>query len=294
MEGAWGAGANEAVHLIFEDKVSAIVGSQDGRNAHLAEQAATRSEVVFLSAWSGDPSLSQAFVPWFFSCVPNYNQQAAVFTEEICIRRKIHRITAIVDNEFDSKSALTSFIRIIKESGNTLPEQWNLKNAGSDLSELASHLRKSKTEGLILFTKPLTALKITAFIRQNHLNPAIFAPLFVLDENEIPGKDYKLFENVVFLSSEHWSGNKARPFRDEFREKYGYEPGNVAAYAFDATQVLIEAIRKGGTGREKIQKALAEISFRGVTGMFQFDGKGNRVGDISLVQIKNGNPVKIE
>ena len=46
------------------------MGSHDGRNAHLVEQVATKSQVVFLSAWASDPTLSQAFVPWFFSCVP--------------------------------------------------------------------------------------------------------------------------------------------------------------------------------------------------------------------------------
>lgn len=63
MEGPWGTGSKEAVSLIFEEKVWALLGSHDGRNAHLVEQAATRSIVVFVSAWTGDPTLSQAFIP---------------------------------------------------------------------------------------------------------------------------------------------------------------------------------------------------------------------------------------
>ena len=76
MEGPWGSGAKEAVKMIFDDEVCAIMGSIDGRNAHVVEQVTTKSRTVFLSVWSGDPTLSQAFVPWFFSCVPNNNQQA--------------------------------------------------------------------------------------------------------------------------------------------------------------------------------------------------------------------------
>jgi branched-chain amino acid transport system substrate-binding protein len=82
MEGPWGTGSKEAVNLIFEEKVWALLGSHDGRNAHTVEQAATRSIVVFVSAWTSDPTLSQAFVPWFFNCVPNDNQQAASLTKE--------------------------------------------------------------------------------------------------------------------------------------------------------------------------------------------------------------------
>ena len=71
MEGPWGTGSKQVVDLIFNEKVWALLGSHDGRNAHLAEQAATKSATVFVSAWSGDPTLSQAFVPWFFNFVPN-------------------------------------------------------------------------------------------------------------------------------------------------------------------------------------------------------------------------------
>ena len=83
MEGPWGTGSKQAIKLVFEDKVWALLGSHDGRNAHLVEQAATKSIVVFISAWSSDPTLSQAFVPWFFNCVPNDRQQADAMTEEI-------------------------------------------------------------------------------------------------------------------------------------------------------------------------------------------------------------------
>jgi len=65
----------------------ALFGSHDSRNAHLVEQAATKSQVVFVSAWSGDPTLSQAFVPWFFNCVPNDYQQVASLIEEIYYKR---------------------------------------------------------------------------------------------------------------------------------------------------------------------------------------------------------------
>ena len=85
MEGPWGTGSKQAVNLVFDEEVVAMLGSHDGRNAHLVEQVSAKSRVVFLSAWSGDPTLAQAFVPWFFNCVPNDLQQADVLIEEIYI-----------------------------------------------------------------------------------------------------------------------------------------------------------------------------------------------------------------
>jgi ABC-type branched-subunit amino acid transport system substrate-binding protein len=71
-------------------------------------------------------------------------------------------------------------------------------------------------------------------------------------------------------------------------------PGPVAAYAYDGMNIMIEAIRKGGSDSEKIQKILKEISFDGVTGLIQFDDKGSRKGKPGLMEIKNGIPVRVE
>ncbi len=105
MEGPWGTGSKQAVNLIFEEQVVALVGIHDGRNAHLVEQAATKSQVVFLSAWPGDPALSQAFVPWFFNCVPNDNQQAAAIFKEIYETRKYGNIVVVHEQEYDSEKS---------------------------------------------------------------------------------------------------------------------------------------------------------------------------------------------
>jgi|FLOH01.1.fsa_nt_gi ABC-type branched-subunit amino acid transport system substrate-binding protein len=75
MEGSWGTGSKQAVDLIYKDNVWAILGSHDSKNAHLVEQVIAKMHTVFLSAWASDPTLSYANVPWFFSCVPNDNQQ---------------------------------------------------------------------------------------------------------------------------------------------------------------------------------------------------------------------------
>jgi ABC-type branched-subunit amino acid transport system substrate-binding protein len=68
----------------------------------------------------------------------------------------------------------------------------------------------------------------------------------------------------------------------------------VANYAFDGMNLLIEAIRKSGSGYEKIQKALSEIRYNGVTGTIQFDERGNRKGIPGFVEIKNGISVSVK
>jgi branched-chain amino acid transport system substrate-binding protein len=292
MEGPWGTGSKQAVDLIFENEVWALLGSHDGRNAHLVEQAATKSTVVFLSAWSSDPTLSQAFVPWFFNCVPNDRQQADELIIEIYNKRKITGVVTIADNTYDSNQSLNIFLKNVKLSGKNEPVNFLYDNYIGELDILADQIIKSKANCIILFCQPSTSLKIIRLMRQRKMNQTVFGTLSILNENKLSGKELQEFDHMMLVPSEIWTGSKYLAFRQEYQKLYGKIPGVVAAYAFDGMNLLIEAIRtSGGPEREKIQEALLKIHYEGVTGPIRFDGKGNRVGNVAVVKILNGLPV---
>ena len=294
MEGPWGNGSKQAVNLIFEEKVCAIMGSHDGRNAHLVEQVTTKARIVFLSAWAGDPTLSQAFVPWYFTCVPNDLQQADALIEEIYNIRKFTRIAAVADSDYDSKLALTSFLKRTRIAGKADPLQFFYDNSDHDFNKIIDQIDRADAEGIILFGRPPASQKLIQQLRQRKMNQSLFGSLSLLDDDKLSDHDLKYYENVTLVSSGNFSGSKNLDFRHEFKRSYGIFPGFVAAYSFDGMSLLIEAIRIAGTDHDKIQKTLAKIHLEGVTGTIQFDDKGKRVGPVVLMEIKNGEPVIVE
>ena len=292
MEGPWGTGSKQAVDLIFEEKVWALFGLHDGRNAHLVEQAATRSIVVFVSAWTGDPTLSQAFVPWFFNCVPNNNQQAASLLEEIYNNRKFKNTAIISDNDYDSKSGLNSFLQTVKESGKHDPVQFSWDVYCRDPEAFTENIIKSGAECIILFCQPGACLKIAQQIRQKRMTILLYGSLIILNENELSSQELKAFDNILSIPSGEWPGSENLAFRQKFQKTYNRMPGLVASYSYDGMKVLIEAIKNAGSSdREMIQKALENIHYKGVTGIIQFDGKGNRSGNFKVMKTNDGVPV---
>jgi branched-chain amino acid transport system substrate-binding protein len=292
MEGPWGTGSKEAVSLIFEEKVWALLGSHDGRNAHTVEQAATKSIVVLMSAWSGDPTLSQAFVPWFFNCVPNDLQQAQILIEEIYNKKKINKVVTVSDNEYDSKQALNTFLKNVRLEEKAEPVQLLYENYSNDINSLVDQIKNSNAGCIILFCKPSTSLKTFMRIRQEKIDQPVFGSLNLMNENELSDQEFQNYDNDLYITSANWSGLKYRDFSREYEELYGENPGMVAAYAFDAMNILIEAIRSAGkSDRELIQKSLQDIHYEGVTGPVSFDSRGNRLGTYFLSPVKNGIPV---
>lgn len=82
----------------------------------------------------------------------------------------------------------------------------------------------------------------------------------------------------------------AQSFMTSFRTHYG-EPGQWAAYGYDAGNILITAIQQAGvSSREAILKTMRQIpSFTGITGEVTFDALGdNQHQFIGVFQVHNG------
>ncbi|MBI3609438.1 MAG: branched-chain amino acid ABC transporter substrate-binding protein [Nitrospirae bacterium] len=75
----------------------------------------------------------------------------------------------------------------------------------------------------------------------------------------------------------------------QYRARYG-EPGPYSFYAYDAAQVLLNAVQKAGTTDGfGINQAIRTTSYDGITGRLQFDSKGDLLTTQYVVWItKNG------
>jgi branched-chain amino acid transport system substrate-binding protein len=290
MEGPWGTGSKQAVNLIFDEEVWAIMGSHDGRNAHLVEQVTTKARIVFLSAWATDPTLSQAFTPWYFSCVPNDNQQADMLIEEVFVKRKLSRVAVIYESGYDSKQTMNSFLKKLKISGFSDPLKLVYDNTDQNCSALLDQISKANINCVILFGMPSTSLKLVRQIREKELNISLFGALSLLNDNELSDHELKNYEGVVMITPGHWLSTMGTYFIEKFQSLYGYKPGAVSTYAYDGMSIIIKAIREAGLDSDSIQKSLIGIKYKGVTGLIQFDENGNRVDPGQLMEIKNGQP----
>lgn len=95
----------------------------------------------------------------------------------------------------------------------------------------------------------------------------------------------------------HYSPDDPRPevvnFLKAYGEKYKDESGNpkvpdaLAALAYDATNVLLQAINDAGTtDTAKVKETLEKINFKGVSGNITFDANHNPIKSAALLAVK--------
>lgn len=93
----------------------------------------------------------------------------------------------------------------------------------------------------------------------------------------------------------HWSRDSSNPLSREFVNRYpknSPEPSAPTALAYDAVNILAEAIRQAGTDdRRAVRACLAGITaFPGITGTITFDSGGNAEKAVVIIAIANGQP----
>ena len=84
---------------------------------------------------------------------------------------------------------------------------------------------------------------------------------------------------------------KAQAFRAKFKEKYGHEPDQFAAQAYDGLYTIHTALDQSGTttDRKKFRDTLAQVKgFEGVTGKFEFDEHRDPKMDLTVLEVKDG------
>ncbi len=173
MEGPWGKGSKQAVELIFDQEVWALIGSSQGRNAHLVEQVIAKTNVVFVSAWASDPTLAKAYVPHFFNCVPNSDQRAETIARQMEERGSLDNWLLVHDGSYDSSQSVNSLLNQEKVKRN-LPVAQILCESPRDLDKVTARIADQNADAIVLFCNKEMAIGLSDRLRSRGIQVPIY------------------------------------------------------------------------------------------------------------------------
>ena len=86
-----------------------------------------------------------------------------------------------------------------------------------------------------------------------------------------------------------------REFVTNYKKKYGCLPDLLSAQAYDATNIIIEALMKSdNVNREELRKSIYNTrDFYGVTGVTHFSSSGEALKEIPILTIKNHRFIRL-
>lgn len=286
----WGQTSNELSEFAYRDGVWAVLSGVESNHQHVLARATLKAEVPIVNAGSTDPTLLEHAIPWIIRVMSDDRQNSYLLADYIFRVRGLSQIAVLRVNDRDGRVGIGQFIRAARRLNHPIVIEQRFRNGDTDFSQQLDDIANAHADGLFLLGNPQELGLIVKAVRAR----GIQLPIFMFDRGIHPkflAAAGPAAEGVIATAT--FNPDQDVPawqdFRHRYRERFDEEPGAFSAYAYDGTNLIIDAVRSAGLNRVRIRDALFALkSYNGVTGTIEFDSTINNVRQPWLAEVKNG------
>ena len=278
----WGTGVSQLTRMVYEERPVALLGSIDSAATHLAEQVVAKANLPLVSPVATDKTLTLAGVPWVFSCAPSDDAIVCPLADGILEALQQGNAGWVLLAATDHASRMTTreLTRETSRRGRG-PDHRIEVPAGAAPTEQALDRIAAATPAAVAVIA--TAEDAAAWVQV--LRPRLPAARWfggpTLGRRGFADRCGSAAEGIRFpplFEPDRADAVTAR-FLARFIDARGYEPDYAAALTYDATRLLLDAIRRAGPARTAIRDALARSGpWKGITGPIQFTAPAGTPG----------------
>ncbi len=286
--------ANAASKLIEQDKVVAIVGGVISSETLTAGPIANDAKVVMISSSSTAAGVPEIGDYIFRNCLSD-EVQAIQLAEYAVKELGLKKFAIMFTNNDYGLSLKEAFEAKAKElAGITAIETYN--DGEKDFRAQLTKIKGTNPDALYIAGYYTEAAKIAQQAKDQGLNVQIlgadgfYSPVLL----ELGGD---AVEGAVFTAGFFTDdpSENTQNFVKVYKEKFNSEPDMFAAQAYDATMILLTAIKNtDGKGGEALQQEMAKTKdFPGITGNTSFTDVGDAIKDIIILKVEDGKFTKL-
>lgn len=294
-------GQNQALRLITQENVAALVGAYQSSVTQTASAVAERYGVPFLTPESVAAGLTERGFKWFFRTTPIAPGIARTYMEFLADVNEGGQISvetiAVVNENTDYGTSVAELIsQAAKESGFEVALQIPYNANTTDVSAQVLQLKEEAPDVVIFVSYTSDAILYMKTMQNLEYLP----PMVIGDDSGF--SDPSFLESVAdiaqgVINRSAWStgepGSATQKLNEMFKERAGRDIDDTTGRAMQGFLVMVDAInRAGSTEPEAIRQALAQtdldpsqlmMGFEGV----KFDEKGQNVlATTLLIQLK--------
>ncbi|MGD0726811.1 MAG: ABC transporter substrate-binding protein [Spirochaetia bacterium] len=285
-------GISVFTRLINDEKVSAIIGPTLSSTAFAADPVAQKAGVPVLGTSNTATGIT-AMGNFVFR--DSLLQSGVIPGTLAAVKAKFHPQKAALlfeaTNEF-SKSEADVFKAALNRLGIQLVASESYSKGDSDFRTQLSKLNARKPDILVLSSLVGEAIPILQQAREIGITQPIVggngfnSPNVV--KNAASAAEGLIVGSAWFIDS---AALKSKSFVMAYREKYGTDPDQFAAQAYDGFYIMATAIKNAGSAdRAAIRDALARIrNLDGALGRFSFDENRDPVHPSVTLTVKDGH-----
>src|SRR5476649_1251873 len=307
-QGTPAAGQNQALRLITQEKVVAIIGSYQSGITQTASAVAEKYGIPFLTPESTSADLTERGFKWFFRTTPvsvNFAQAYAAFLkEQKAAGQKIDSIAIVHENTEYGTSTAGAIADLFAKEGLTVSTKLPYGANSPDVQPQVLQLKEKNPDVVIFVSYTADAILYAKTMKELNWKPAILMaddagfndPAFV---KQMGAQVEGLVSRSAFAEGK--PGSIAAIADALYRKKSGGDGlDDGSARGLQGFLALADALnRAGSTDPAKLRDALmatnmpADQMVAGYNGV-KYDAKGqNTLGSSLVIQMRGGKYVPV-
>ncbi len=284
-------GVNVATKLISETKVQAIIGSVTSKVTIAVSNVTNPAKVVQITSTATNPKVTVEDgkrKPYTFRACFIDPFQGTVGAKFALDTLKARTAAMLYDQSNDYTVGLAQYFKeAFEKGGGKVVFEASYGTNDTDFSAVLTKIAGFKPDILYLPDYYQKVSLIGSQARAKGIK-SVFMGGDGWDSSEL---DFKAMDGGYFTN--HYSPDDPRAevksFVAAYKAKYGAVPDALATLAYDATNMLITAVKQTQSNDpEKIREYLANGTFSAVSGTIKNDANGNPIKSAAILQIKDG------
>ena len=306
-QGTPAAGQNQALRLITEEKVVALIGAYQSGITVTTSAMAERHGVPFLTPESVAANLTERGFKWFFRATPVAGDFARAYSaflkEQRAAGQKTGSIAVVNENTEYGNSVASVIKEQFAKDGHNITQVIPYSANTTDVQPQVLQLKEKNPDVVIFISYTSDAILYAKTMKDLSWKPAIMiADDAGFNDPSFVATSGALVEGLVNRSSFAVGkpGSVSAVINELYKMKTGNDLDDPSARAMQGMLIMADAInRAGATEPAKIQAALKATDLKAsqvITGYdgVKFDDKGQNVLASSLItQLQGGKYVPV-
>jgi branched-chain amino acid transport system substrate-binding protein len=288
------AQAPQLAQKVIADKMVAVVGPAFSGESKAADPIFEQAGIVNITASATNPALANNGWKYFHRGIGNDNSQGPAAAKYLEKKLKAKTVAVIDDNEEYSLGIADIVRSTLKADGVNVVVSDHIDKNAQDYSATVNKIKPANVDAIFYGGYYSEGGRFLKQIRDAGIKVPWLSDDGANDPKLIDSAGAAAAEGALMTCpcGDITANPAAKSFVTDYTAAAGMAPGTYSAEAFDATNVLLQAIDAGKTTSKDINDYLSTVSYQGLAKTVKFDAKGEVASNtIYVYEVKGGKVV---
>src|SRR5436190_5318006 len=234
----WGAASNDAVRMIYDDKVWAMFGSISSESTHIALRLALKAETPLVNSASTDPTIPETIIPWYFTDIQDDRVQGYTLARHIYTELGLKRVALLRVNDRYGRFGVIKFRDASRRLGHPVVIEQKFLRGDTDVRRQLQVIEDSRVDAIVLWTDIPQAAMILQEMQELGMKQRVFGSHRTIGDEliKLAGTAAESFE-AVYPYDPSRKDAQWLDFIARYEARYYEKPDHFAALAYDQMRI---------------------------------------------------------